>query len=91
MTVTMQMATQRTIEGDRKNPYAPDDAKRRIHYSYTRRTGHCPMEKHKNKASSQFIGINDHGWIFRCVYGADDNITHLFVNKPPRHAVPKSQ
>lgn len=41
----IQRATQQTIESTKKNPYFPNEPKQRIHYTYTRRTGHCPQSR----------------------------------------------
>lgn len=74
-------ATQKKVEGSRKNPYAPDDDKRRIHYSYIRRTGTCPHPKHDGRKSSSFIGVNENGWLFHCSHTEDAG--HAFINQPP--------
>lgn len=86
MTDAAPQATHKVVKGYKKNPYQPDKKEMRIHYSYTRRTGRCPNKKHltrtgKPMASSLFIGINEHGWIFRCKF--DPEGWHFFMNTPP--------
>lgn len=83
-----EIASQVTVQGSRKDPSFPKERERRISYTYTRRTGHCPDPEHKRRSSTTFIGINKNGWVFECRH---TDATHLFVNQPPKGKLPAEE